>query len=306
MKFYSILVASIYLLLFLSATAAVAQENQSAEWIRVQSDNGEFSIEVPAKYTFIVDKTGCLLSGGSDIFSLEEMKMLNSFQEKTLISFESYKASKKALNAIRENDGGNGKSSEIQRDNFTIKQISIKTDKSYTVRQYINSKNYIYILTAASRNGETAAMKRFLSSLVFKSPDSATSGTAPVAGAIPFSALKTSQIELDENPAPHKKPDKSHTSQSTAEDIESVIIVNKPSAAYTNEALASYEAGIVEVRLTFSKEGNISKIGFLKTLKYGLARQAFFAALRIKFLPSEKDGKSQTVSKIVEYEYLRH
>ncbi len=302
-KIRLIFAALFYTLLFLPVFA-VAQENQSAEWIRVQSDNGEFSIEVPVKYTFVVDKSGFSVADSSNNYSLEEMKMLNAYQEKTLLSFESYRANKKALNSIREQDEENGKSSEIQREGFSIKQISIKTDKSHTVRQYISSKNYIYILTAASRIGETPAMKRFLNSLTFKSPDAAKPEHKLIAGAIPFSALKISQIEIDEKPEPYKKPDKSKpAAPATDESALSVLLVNKQSAAYTEAARMSRETGALQTRLTFSQEGHISKVGILKTLKYGLLRQAFFAAIRIKFLPAEKDEKPRTVTKIIEYSF---
>jgi len=302
-KIHLIFAALFNTLLFLPMFVA-AQENQAAEWIRVQSDNGEFSIEVPAKYIFIADKSGFLVSDNSNNYSLEEMKMLNAYREKTLLSFESYRASKKALNSVRDNERVNGKSSEIQREGFSIKQILIKTDKSYTIRQYFNSKNYIYILTAASRNGETAVMKRFLNSLIFKLPDSAKPEDNRIAGAIPFSALKISPIEIVENPEPYKKPDNQKpTTPPTDENALPLLLVNRQAPSYTEAARMSSERGIVQTRLTFSQEGYISKVGILKTLKYGLVRQAFFAALRIKFLPVEKDEKPQTITKIVEYSF---
>ncbi len=101
--------------LFFLQTNVFAQTNQSSEWIRVRSDDGEFSVEVPADYKFIVDKTGFQVNDTYNNYQLEEVKMFNSYREKTLIAFESYKAGKKALDAIRESDNRNGKSSEIER-----------------------------------------------------------------------------------------------------------------------------------------------------------------------------------------------
>jgi hypothetical protein len=296
------LFALVAAILFLQTNAS-AQTNQAAGWIRVKSDNGEFSVEVPADYGFFVDKAGFSVSSdGSDNYPLEEVKMFNSFTEKTLIAFESYKAGKKALNAVREQDERNGKTSEIRlKDGTSVKQVLIKTDKSYTVRQYLFSKNYIYILTAASRNGETPALKRFLDSLVFK-PTGSDSSTDNAAS---FSALKTSQIEFDENPEPLKKPDKSHPVLPPVKDesVESLMIVLKPAASYTEAARQNFEKGTVQMRITFSQKGFVSKVGLLKTLKSGLTREAFFAALRIKFLPQEKDEKPVTVTKVVEYAF---
>ncbi|MBA2621243.1 MAG: energy transducer TonB [Acidobacteria bacterium] len=305
MKKIAVIFSSLFVfaatILFLQ-TNAFAQTNQSAEWIRAQSDNDEFSVEVPADYGFFVDKTGFSVSDSSDSYPLEEVKMFNSFTEKTLIAFESYKAGKKALNAIIEQDARNGKTSEIRlRSGASVKQVLIKTDKFYTVRQYLFSKNYIYILTAASRNGETPAMKRFLNSLVFK-PESSGSAIDDV---VLFSALKTSQIEIDENPEPLKKPDKSPTVSLPVRDesVEPLTIVLKPAASYTEAARQTAETGSIQIRITFSQKGFVSKVGLLKTLKSGLTRQAFFAALRIKFLPQEKDEKPVTVTKVVEYAF---
>jgi hypothetical protein len=147
-------------------------------------------------------------------------------------------------------------------------------------------------------------MKQFLSSLTFKSTDSAKPENKLIDGAIPFSALKVSQIEIDEKPEPFKKPDNSKPpAPLTDENALSVLIVNRQSAAYTDEARMYRESGKLQTRLTFSQEGHISKVGILSTLKYGLLRQAFFAAIRIKFLPAEKDEKPKTVTKIVEYSF---
>lgn len=300
MKTYLIL-AALFCTLLLSPTFVSARQNKAAEWIRAQSDDGEFSIEVPADYTFVVSKFGFSIADGADNYSLEEMKMLNAYREKTLLSFESYRANKKALNIIRERDEENGKSTDIQRDGFSIKQIIIKTDKSYTIRQYISSKNNIYILTAASRIGETSAMKRFLNSLTVKSPDAAKPENNTISGAVLFSALKTSQIEIDESPEPYKKPDAAKPAPPASDNDLPLLLVNRHSPSYTNEARMNMETGTIQTRMTFSADGRISKIGFLKTLKFGLVRQAVFAAVRIKFLPAEKEGNPQSVTKVVEY-----
>lgn len=304
MKLYSILAALLFTLLFLPMFA-VGQNNQSAEWIRVQSDNGEFSIEFPAQHIFIADKTGFSVSENSNNYSLEEMRMFNAFQDKTLLSFECYKANKKALKAIgNEDDKNTGSASETKNADFTIRQFVKKNADSYTIRQYFNSKNYIYILTASSRVGETPTMKRFFDSLIFDPSASAKAGNNLIAGAILFSALKVSQIEIDEKPEPLKKPDDKNTpSPPSPDNILPLLLISKPRPAYTDAARMGGQIGTIQMRLTFSKDGGIVKAGFLKTLKYGLVRQAFFAALRIKFLPSEKDGEPQTVAKIVEYSF---
>ena len=285
--------------------AASAQENNSAEWIRVQSDDGEFSIEVPMNYHFMVDKTGFSTASSSNNYKLEDMKMLNAYQDKTLISFESYKAKKGALEAVRDTENNRGKFSEIKLDGVSIKQVIEKTDEFYLVKQYFNSKNRIYILIAASRKEESPAIKRFLNSLIFKPQDKSDTAINRIANSISFSNLKISQIEIDKSPEPVKKSNITAIAPPPTVDpnVLPIMILSKPRASYTDAARMNGEKGTVQVRLAFSQEGYISKAGFLKTLNFGLTRQAFFAALRIKFLPTEKDGKPETVTKLVEYSF---
>lgn len=303
MKKIRLIIAVLFYTFLFLPTLTDAQENQSAEWIRVQSDDGEFSIEVPAKYSFVVDKDGFSVADKSNNYALKEVRMLNAYREKTLFAFESYKAGKNALDSFIEQDKRNGKLSQIERGDLRVKQILLKTDKFYAVRQYFNSKNNIYILTAASRNGETPAMKRFFDSMIFKPSNSDKTANNSVSAAISFSALKISQIEFDEKPEPFKfdasKPQKPNTDENALP----LQILFKPRPSYTDAARMSSERGTIQMRVTFSEDGFISKVGFLKTLKYGLLRQAFFAALRLKFLPREKDEKPQTVAKVIEYSF---
>lgn len=277
-----------------------AQET-TTKWIRVQSNNGEFSIEVPTQSNYFYDKEGFSVSADTSDYKVKEMNLLNAYPEKTLVSFETYKADKKVLDILRERDKQKGKSSEFKSENYRVKQIVIKTDKSYTVRQYFNSKDYIYILTVASREGETKIMKRFFDSLVFK-PN--TTELNP--NAIQFAKLKVTIPEIDPNPPPLKIPDKASILEQNPPKDENalpLIILFKPNASFTDASRATGANGIVRLRITFSADGGITKVGLLKTIGEGLTRQAFFAALRLKFLPSEKDGKPQTVSKIVEYSF---
>lgn len=299
------------LILFLQPNAS-AQAIQDGEWMRVESDDGEFSIEVPARHKFVGDKSGFTVSNGESDFPLREMKMLNAYAENSLLSFERYTANRAALDVIRNQDKDDGNSTEIRRgDDVRIKQILTKNDKFYAVRQYFYSKSHIYILTAAARSGETAAIKRFLDSLIFKplSGDDKT-GNNKTPGAISFSRLKASEIVIDENPKPYEKPDKDakpKTKDKTPDENASrLLIVNKQSPSYTVAALLDGTTGKIGMRLTFSEDGFVSKVGFLTSLKQGLLRQAFFSAARIKFLPAEKDGKPKTVTSVVEYHFGRY
>ena len=293
-------IAQVFSLIFFAFTAiAVAQENQSTKWFRVQSNNGEFSIEVPTEHNFFYDKDGFLVADYANRLQVKEMNTLNAYPEKTLVCFESYQADKKVLDIIRSEN--KRKSSELKREGYVIKQVVIRTDKSYMVRQYFNSKTHIYVLTVASRTGETKTMKRFLDSLVFNPNSTQLNPTA-----IQFSKLKVTIPEIDPNPPPiifPQKPSKSQPKPPEDKTILPIIVLVKHKPSFTESARFVGEDGLIRLRLTFSADGSIIKVELNKALGEGLLREAVFAALRLKFLPSEKDEKPQTVRKIVEYNF---
>ena len=72
---------------------------------------------------------------------------------------------------------------------------------------------------------------------------------------------------------------------------------------YTEEERASRTSRTIVMRLELDESGFIPKITFLKTLSNGLSRQAVFAALRIKFLPAEKDGQPVSSTRSLEHTF---
>lgn len=300
-KHHIILCLCLLALAQISVFSQTPKDDQKTEWIRVVSDNGEFSVEVPAEYGFFADKDGFSASASYDTYALREMRMLNAYTEKTLISFESYKTNKGAINALSGRDMRDSKASEIKSGDLKIKQFVAQTPESYVVKRYFSSKNHIYVLTAASRKGETAEMKRFFDSLVFNSGAKAPD---PALKAIAFSALKVTTLEVDSAPnQPLPKPGTTIPPTPEEKDDIKLVIVSKPLAHYIDSARRNSEEGIVRLRVTFSKDGYISKISTMQTLGHGLLRQSLFAALRIKFLPQERNNAPITVSKVVEYSF---
>ncbi|CAN5784339.1 hypothetical protein BH24ACI1_BH24ACI1_03920 [soil metagenome] len=296
-------------LIFLSFVSA--QESQSADWLRVRSDDGEFSVEVPVNYDFYVDKDGFLVSDNSKSYRLSKMKMLNVYHEKTLLSFEVYETnrSKTVAEILADREDKYGKKSEIKLGELKYKQVLIKKENLYAVRRYLFSKDYLYVLTAASRNGETPALKRFLDSASLKAPaaNSAQNQTVDTKTTfIPFASLKTSKLEIDPNPEPVKKSGDKNSPLSTpvkSENSLPLVLIAKPSPSFTNAARQSNETGEIRMRVTFSENGSVTKIGFLSTLKDGLIRETVFAAIRVKYLPAEKDGEAVAVTKLIYYAF---
>lgn len=278
-----------------------AVQAQTSEWIRTQSDNGEFSIVIPAKYGFFADRNGFSISDSGNGYLLADMNMFNAYHEKTLLSFESYKAGKGALDALQEKETKNGKSSEIKTTDYKMKQYIFETEDSYMVKRYFGSKNYIYVLTAASRTGETPAMKRFFDSMKFNPKGKIADSTVKV---VLFSALQATPIEMDSNSVDTKPIDNNPPMPNSKDDeITKLLILYKPLASYTNAARRKMEQGNIRMRIAFSQDGRVSKVQVLQQLEAGLVRQAIFSAIRIKFLPQEKNNAPVTVSKLIEYSF---
>jgi hypothetical protein len=300
----------------LFATISFAQTDKKDDWIRVQSDAGEFSIEVPAKYGYFYDKQGTLISNGKNNYALSEMSVLNAYTEHTSINFECYKSDEAALDYIKESAEYSAKQkkesegfSETKKDGYKISTLTVKNNKYYSVGQYFAAKNQMCILTASSRSGETPAMKHFLDSLMFKS---ASDKQNPLS-AQKFSTLKITQIQYLSEPEKKSKKEKKEAAEpnpllpvaSAADDssANSFLIISQPRPSYTDTARMNNEQGAVRFKMTFTETGQINKIVALKTLRFGLLRNAVFAALRMKIIPPEKDGKPVAVTKTMEYKF---
>lgn len=298
--------AALLFVLCLQARGAAAQTKFAVDWMRVQSDEGEFSVEVPADYDFISEKTDDYPFGLKGASALRNAKIFAAYSDKTLIAFERYKAGKGALNEFKERDRAKGKTSEIKcADGTRIKQVVTENEKYYAVRQYFSTKNYIYVLTAASRNGETQALKRFLNSLVIKSAAAGTDADK-IAGARLFSTLKTTDFEIAVRVSLSENSENPRAAPPKIENLLPLLIMSKPLPSFTLTARDNQEVGQIRVRVKFSKRGLVSGVVMLQTLGSGLSEQAIIAALRIKFLPEEKDGAPVDAARVIEYSFDIH
>ena len=84
---------------------------------------------------------------------------------------------------------------------------------------------------------------------------------------------------------------------------QSVKIISKPRADYTDAARQQNIQGTVTLRVTFLASGAIGSISPVNGLGYGLTEKAIAAARAIRFEPAKKDGVPQTVTKSVQYNF---
>jgi hypothetical protein len=301
---FNLLLSGLILVFVPHSAGAQAVPPAAGSWIRVHTDDRTFSIEVPAAYKYYANEEGFSISHEHTGFDLRRMQMLNAYLDRSTLSFEVYKANRRAVAAIYEADiykQDDLDKSEFKLGDVTVRQVVRRNDKYFYVRQYFASRGYIYVLTAISRDKETPAVTRFLRSMQV----ALSNGELDVKDATPLSQLQMTDIlvEQDMTPSP-PRPIPPKPKPEADDGTLGLIIVSKPRAAYTNKAREKNVVGSNLFRVTLSADAFVPRIVVVgKALPGGLLRQSMFSAIRIKFLPKEKDGVTETVVQAIEYNF---
>ena len=157
---------------------AIFSQTPTDDWARVQSDNGEFSIEMPKNPTYFYDKDGFAMSeNGNRDYQYSEMQMLNGSSGKSVMIVEIYKvASPKAqLNLMLDQMEGKSSKFNVPKD-FIGKQLERKMERDNHNNKdveisfasvFVASKNYLYVISVGNRGQKTKDFERFLSSIRF-------------------------------------------------------------------------------------------------------------------------------------------
>ena len=215
---------------------------------------------------------------------------------------DSYEAGKDALQDLLESDKFFSKesvASDFKRNKTHFYQIVTTKSEYHCIRQYFSTKNRIYILTAASRKGETSTMKRFLGSLVLTSEDKEIKDDKSVL----FSTLKPTTINLITKKKEKEDKTDVNKKEETADKISKLIILIKPRPSYTDAARYKGVQGNIQLRIKLDENGYMPEMEIVKDLPEGLMRQAIFAALRMKFLPYEENEKPQAIRKTLVFTF---
>lgn len=286
---------------------ALGQVPSGDRWIRVQSDDGVLSVEVPSTTVVFANEGGFFESevGTSNSYHLKDMKMLSGYFDGTSVILESYDASKGALDTIYGNETrGSAEKSVIKKQGYNIRQALIKTDRAAMLRQFFTAGDRIYILTTASRGGISQQMQHFLNSVEL----STEKKPVPNPNVSTFAKLPKTEpvveVRLDGN-AGKQNPVAPPITSSVNDDptLKRYEVLYHPRAAYVDSARKRNVTGSIIVKITLGPQGYVSRIVVVKTLPEGLLRQVLLAALRIKFLPKEKDGKAAAVIITREYAF---
>lgn len=279
-----------------------AARRQAAEWLRLKSDNGEFSIEMPAVCSYFYNQDGFIATENSNSYQMKEMQLINCYENRALMSVEIYRTSKQkaAISAMLDFQNYKTGGEKLNIPGFVGKEFKIRNKDWIRTTRYVASKTHLYIISTATREQNNPAFERFLSSVKFNE------NTNSAAKTILISSLKRTEPEVtyekpeEKNAQPTKPP---IASSGEDPDVTKFAVVGTPRVSYTDAARQSGTTGLIRLRLTFSPEGRVSKVGVLQELPSGLTRQAAIAALRIKYLPQEKNGTPVTIKKVVEFSF---
>ncbi len=311
--------AIVLLFLLLSFTFVSAQKEPENNWSRIQSSNGEFSIEMPANLFYFYDKLGFTLSPPTNQpYNFAEMRLLGASANKTVMRVESYLVSgpKSYLAEIIRSDNMDGVTTKEANPDFIIRQVeqnSVKPPRSVPelqvsyITKYIASKTHLYVVSVANRGSQTEESRRFLSSIRLSKNKPAANKDEKIVSISDLKPLTIDDIGIDSvntQDAPSAlKVVKNPIAPS--EDRTSAVILMQPRPSFTDAIRATrYFSGTGRLRLNFSRAGIISRAEALSPLPAGLGRSCFFAAIRIRFLPAEKEGAAVDIARVVEYGFV--
>lgn len=89
----------------------------------------------------------------------------------------------------------------------------------------------------------------------------------------------------------------------TDKNNQTLAILSKPRAGYTDAARMNNVSGTVKLSVTFLKTGKIGKIKVINALPDGLTQQAINSAKKICFRPLIVNGEAKDVVKEITYSF---
>jgi len=286
-----VLLSWVALAILVCVCTASAQSTNG--WMRVQSDDGEFSVEIPTEYKFFLSSDGFSIMKSSHDYGTRNMGLLTAYHDGSLLSFEIYDAERQALDAMYDRDKESDSwtsGPKLKIGDTIIKQL-VWTGGSevYAAARYFYVGGKAVVVLAASRKGLTPTITHFLDSIVLEN----ASGMRAAVGSVNLSQLKRSDlaIEVKLEPPPNSVPAPTTVVPPKRDDsVKGLVLLRKPNASYVPPARKQNTVGTVRLQPTLDSDGSIPHVFIRKELPNGLVRQTLFALIRMRFLPAEKDG----------------
>jgi Gram-negative bacterial TonB protein C-terminal len=290
------------LFLFIFYTANVFA--QESDWETLRTDDGEFSMKMPAGcYSHFYEPSGITLHQTGNIYHLKEMRLVSCFRESTLLDVEIYKSDhpRQAVEVLQSYIKVDGNKLSPGKGFYGLEK-TVKKDNFVYVQRFIAGKNHVYIISAATRGEPNAMMQAFFESLKFASENNSPT-TDSTEKFVSISALKYYTPELIYDTV---QPNNLKLTNVPAKDdttIKKAIVLSLPRPSFTESARKNKVGGNVSLLLKLGADGRINQFRVMKTLPEGLLREAVIAAMRIKYLPEEQNGKPRSSIQLIEYNF---
>ncbi|HEY8563820.1 MAG TPA: hypothetical protein VIL74_25800 [Pyrinomonadaceae bacterium] len=294
---------------------SVFSQNAGGNWVRLESDNGEFSIELPNNEAsaYFYDKDGFYYNNNSPTgpFNFKEIQMLYGALDKTYMRVEIYRMPNPEVYLNEISRRRNFVFSKIKTDRKEFDIYKAEFDRSYEkIRElteninfeirYISSDTHFYTITVWNRGKSNPISERFLSSMRLGAPSSGSAGEKVTK----ISALKPVTIEQIGGQLSKQEADSVTDSPKIKSGTPGELFVLHVPPAGANFASPNMRAkGVIRFKTTYSKDGRVSRILLVSGLPGGLNRLAFFSVLRTKFLPAEENGEPKTIERVIVYDY---
>jgi TonB family protein len=267
----------------LSPLSLSGQTQPSSEWVRYTTHNEEFTIlfpELPSAYFLGTAKPGYRYAAYSKgvVFNVTSLIITNpNFPLQVYINDEKFR-----FPNIEFTFKG-----DIILNKFPGKQYSLKIGDIDGVVNFYQTKKHIYFVQAVGADTTEPAVQKFL--------DSFTLGDK----------LPTQDISKGSRTEEQKVgPDISNEPVFKAPEVtRKAIILIRPEALLTPQAIKHKTAGTVVVKAVLRASGIVTDINVVSGLPDGLTENAVESTRKIYFIPAMKDGKQVSQSIQIEYNF---
>jgi TonB family protein len=269
-------------LLLVVVSSAVGQEpgtGSGESWKRYTVKDAEFSVNLPGFPAMLTTKVARKSDGKVRLIRRLKTTSNGAYYIEAFENPEPKQSLKQFIDEL--SLSGDYKYDSATRrpvtiDGFDGIEYSFAFNNSSYVMQFLATEKHLYRFIAIGPVAERGAMMKF------------------------FPSIKLG-----------KEPDGIEVSDSTDEwiytgrevDVKARLLT-KPEPNYTDAARKNRIAGIVVLKVVFSKSGQVENIHVVSGLPDGLTERSIIAAKRIKFTPAMKDGKPVSMWMQLEYNYI--
>lgn len=299
-------------LIIMSASQSVRAQDIS-NWTEQSPEGEAFKVTmppilsvIPKSYQFggmsVSGKLYTAKSGAAlyRIWSLEDGARANSTQTGTdeYLDASADLVWESILKAEREKiDKVNKKFTSIQyRRELLLGQItpgreySITMDITRGLVHFYSHQNRLYVLVATVPAFVSAQEEQFLQSFTLTNQRPATVDADPML------------FPPDDRPIPYGDPNYNRLF-SPREVTQKARILSKPEPQYTESARKYGVSGVVALKATLSRTGEVTDIQVNKKLPHGLTERAVAAARGIRFHPAQMNGHGVSQYILIEYNF---